>query len=524
MSEHEIEHIVVLLLAVVALASLASRVRLPYPMVLLVGGVVLALMPGLPQIDLDPHLVFVLFLPPVLFYAAFFTSWRDFKGNINAIGTLATGCVLLTTAAVAIAARWLIPDMPWAVALTLGAIVSPPDAIAATAIFQRLGVPHRVITILEGESLVNDASALIAYRFAVAAAVGGTFSIADASLQFAIVGIGGVVFGLACGWLAARATLLLRDVPVANAFTLLLPISIYVIAERFHVSGVLAVVTAGLFFGRRSSAVSTPKMRVTGRAVWDTMILIVNGVVFILIGLQLPHVVDAVHEVSVGMLVAYSLVISLVVIVARFVWVFPATYVYRWVIPGMRERDPFPQMRDVTIVSWSGLRGVVSLAAALALPLTADDGAEFPYRNDIIFIAFGVIVVTLLGQGLLIPLLIRKLGVSSDGRVEVEIRSGRLVAAEAAMAYMDRIEGDDWVPADHLKLLRYRYSHEAMHLNEIDAELDDGHLEMSVRLGNEVIDAARMALVEARDDGVIGDDARIRIEADLDLERMTHHI
>lgn len=492
MAAHQIELILVLLLAALTLVTIADRIRIPYPMVLLIGGMVLAVAPGLPQIDLEPDLVFLLFLPPILFYAAYFTSWRDFRRNLRPIGLLAFGCVLMTTIAVAIVAKLFMPDMPWAVGFVIGAIVSPPDAVAATAIFQRLGAPSQVVTILEGESLVNDASALIAYRFAVAAVVGGSFSMVEASEEFLLLGVGGIALGLACGWLITRVTPYLPDSSVMTAFTLMMPAVIYVVAERIELSGVLAVVAAGLYYGRSSSRAMTAAARVRSRAVWDTVILVINSLVFILIGLQLPHVVDGIVDVSIATLIWRTAVISATVIVARFVWVFAVEYLPKWVLG--REGDL--GFSSTFIIAWSGLRGVVSLASALALPIVTDSGADFPYRNDVIFITFGVIVVTLFGQGAMIPLLLRRLGVTSDGSLEREERKAHAIAAKAALGYLDQVRDETWVPGDHHERLHHRFSH-VMELKQMLPEDAREHMEQSDRLHHEVLVAAQQARVIA---------------------------
>ncbi|MDQ3540084.1 MAG: Na+/H+ antiporter [Chloroflexota bacterium] len=400
---HGIELIIVLLFMVLVLAVIAFRVGIPYPMVLLIGGTVIAFTPGMPSVILDPELVFVLFLPPILFSAAYFTSWRDFKANRRPIGLLAVGGVLATMSIVAVIARVLIPEISWPVAFVIGAIVSPPDAVAATSIFQRLGVPHRTVTILEGESLVNDASALFAYRFAVAAVIAGTFSIWEASIQFVLVAIGGVILGLAAGWMMGRVVRWIPDPSLIIATTLISPLGIYLLAESMHVSGVLATVAAGLTYSRIQSSGTTPEARSGGKAVWTTGILLVNCLVFILMGLQVGEIVDALPSDSLTTLLGQGLVVSLAVIVARFLWVYPATYLPRLLSSRLRAADPLPRQAAIFIISWSGLRGIVSLASALALPLTLDNGEPFPFREETVFITFVVIVVTLLGQGLPLP-------------------------------------------------------------------------------------------------------------------------
>jgi CPA1 family monovalent cation:H+ antiporter len=517
---HGIDLVILLLLAVVALAAIARRIGLPYPMMLLAVGIGVALVPRMPEVHLDPHLVFVIFLPPVLFEAAYFTSLRDFRANKRPIGLLAVGCVLTTMLVVGLVARQVFDGMSWATALALGAIVSPPDAVAASAIFRRVGAPHRIVTILEGESLVNDATALIAYRFAVAAVVGGTFSLMDASLQFVLVGVGGVALGVACGWLMLRVVPWIDDASLQIGATMVAPAAIYVLAEEVHVSGVLAVVTAGLVFGRNASRSFTLESRLGGFPAWQTGLVLINGLVFILIGLQLGTVLDRNEGESLATLFGQALLISVAVVVARFLWIFPATYVPRWLAPSIRVNDPAPPWQPVFVIGWSGLRGVVSLASALALPLAVDAGGPFPWRDEIVLVTFVVIVVTLLGQGLPLPWILRRLGVQDDGAVSGEVWEARRIAAEAIVARIDELEGEAWVDGHHAAVLRKRYMHTLAEIPESgdDADLDQDHIDAHDRLRADVIDMARVAVIRARNEGRIGDAARFRVETELDRE------
>jgi len=517
---HGVELIIILLFMVLVLAIIAFRMNIPYPMVLLVGGTVIAFTPGLPRVALEPDLVFVLFLPPILFSAAYFTSWRDFKANRRPIGLLAIGGVLATMSIVAVVAHGLIPALSWPVAFLIGAIVSPPDAVAATAIFQRLGVPHRTVTILEGESLVNDASALIAYRFAVAAVVAGTFSIWEASSQFVLVACGGVVLGLATGWLMGQVIRWIPDPSLIIATTLICPLGIYLLAESIHVSGVLATVAAGLTYSRLQSLGTTPEARSGGVAVWTTGILLINCLVFILMGLQVGEIVDELPTARLDTLLWQALVISLAVIAARFLWVYPATYLPRILSRRLREADPLPRKAAIFIISWSGLRGIVSLASALALPLTLNDGEPFPFREETVFITFVVIVVTLLGQGLPLPWLLEKLDFHDDGKMESEFIGARRMAANAILGRLRALENDPWVPLGHAIEIRTRFSHALEHLPNSGRveDYDTDHIESHDRLRREVIGAARQAVLDARNRGDIGDEARHRVELELDSE------
>jgi monovalent cation/hydrogen antiporter len=519
---HDLELIFLLLAIVALLAAVANRTWVPYPIFLVGGGLALSLVPGLPHVELEPEAVFILFLPPIIFSAAYFTSWRDFRANLRPIGLLAVGCVLITTVAVAVVAHAVVPDLTWAAAFVLGAVVAPPDAVAATAIFQRLGVPGRIVTILEGESLVNDASALVAYRFAIAAVVTGTFSLWSAGGRFVLMVIGGVAVGLAVGWVLARIIPMINDPSVEIMATLLAPVAAYVPAEQVGVSGVLATVAAGLYFGRRSPSIFSPASRILGQSVWGFVVFLINGLVFILIGLQLRDVLDELGDRSWGDLLGYAAAVVLTVVVVRVVWVFPATYLPRYLSPRLRARDPYPPWQAPAIIGWAGLRGVVSLAAALALPLETDAGAPFPGRDLIIFLTFCVILATLVGQGLTLPLLVRRLGLVADGGSEREETLARREAARAALTHLDGLIGEPWVPHGLAEKLRHRYEHTLEHLPEsLDpADQDGDHVAAHDRLRLEVLRTQRQAVIALRNRGVIGDEALHRIERDLDLEEV----
>lgn len=517
----QLELVLWLLVIVTVLAAIADRLRIPYPMVLLAGGIVLTFIPGLPTISLDPDLALVLFLPPILFSAAYSTSWRDFWANRRPIGLLAFGLVLFTTGLVAMIAHALIPGISWAAAFVLGAVVSPPDAVAATAIFERLGVPNRIVTILEGESLVNDASALIAYRFALAAVVTGIFTPWDAVLQFFILAIGGILFGALGGYLLARAIRYVPDPSLETAVTLLTPFGVYIGAEQLGLSGVLATVAAGLYFGRRAPVVLPPSARIRGEAVWQFFVVLTNGLVFILIGLELADIRTTIAGHDLWPLLWHGVLISLAVIVIRILWVFPATYLPRWLFPKLRRNDPAPNWRLTFIVSWSGLRGVVSLASALALPLVTDRGAPFDHRAEIIVIAFVVIIVTLFGQGLPLDWIITRLNIPADDRIQREELLARRVAAQAALAKLDEIGDEMWVPQDHLDEMRTRYNHIVDHSPEGPAgELEELHTRAYLKLRTLAQDASREAVIDLRNRGVIGDEARRRVETSLDLDEL----
>src|SRR5262245_59492065 len=374
---HHAEPVVLLLVLMAVLVIAAQKSAIPYPVLLVLGGLSLSFVPLLPVIRLDPNLVLFFFLPPLLYPAALFTSWRDFRRNLRSILFLAIGLVLMTTTVVAWVAHTFIPGLPWAAAFALGAIVSPPDAVAAEAILKRLGVPARIQTVLGGESLVNDATALVAYQFAVAAMMTGQFSLGGAGLRLLLVGLGGVGLGLLVGlimrWVQGR----LDDPPVQITISLLTPFAAYLLAERLEISGVLAVVVAGMYLGWHSTALSA-RTRLQAQAFWEMAAFFLNGFIFIMIGLQLPDILQKLNREPLSRLTTYAFLISATVVLVRIAWVFPATYLPRWLSRKMRERDPVPPWQHSVIIAWAGMRGVVSLAAAFALPIVLTDRHPFP--------------------------------------------------------------------------------------------------------------------------------------------------
>ena len=512
-----------MLAVAVGLTYLARRLGIAEPILLLIGGIALSRLPGLPEIELAPDVVFLLFLPPILFAAAYFTTIRDLKANLRPILLLAIGLVLFTTVAVAIVAHQL-TGMPVAAAFALGAVVAPPDAVAATAVFQRLGVSRRMVTILEGESLINDATALIVYRAAVGAAAGAAgaaatgaaaFSLGGAALDFVVVGVGGLVVGSVVGAVVTRALHRTGEPTMEIIVSLLAPVTAYITAEELGLSGVLATVVAGLITGQRAAHVLSPDARLMGRGVWSVVIWLINAFVFMLIGLQLPSILEAVRaDYSVEQLLLLGLAVSLTCVVARIVWVFPGTYLPRLLSRGIREREPFPPPRAVFVVSWAGMRGVLSLAAAFALP------PDFPARDLILYLTFCVIAVTLVGQGLTLPWLIRHLGVLvSDGDESEEIHA-RLAAVEAALQRLELLKREFPAHLPLIEQMRQEYEHEASHvMPSADADTDaDQELLDHRSMRAAVLGAEREAIIRLRDAGVINDETLRRIERDLDLQ------
>lgn len=418
------EIVIFLMTILIALSAFADKIKLPYPVLLVVVGLIIGFVPFLPNLDLDPDIVFLVFLPPLLYDAAAKTSWHDFKREIGTISALAISLVFFTTIAVAVTAHYLIPGFSWPLAFVLGAVVSPPDAVAATGITKGLGLNRKVITIIEGESLVNDASALIAYRYAVAAAISGTFVFWKAGLEFLWVAAGGVITGLFIGYLLVFAHKKINNnATVETCLTLLTPFVAYLLAERYHMSGVLSVVTAGLFISWRSREVFSSETRLQTKVVWDTIIFLLNGIIFILIGLQMPAIVQDLKTDTIISLVGYGLIVSLVTIGIRILWVFVGAYNRSLFARKKRQQDSSADddqvsWKNVLIVAWTGTRGVVSLATALALPVGIGNANDFPKRHSILLLAFIVILVTLVVQGLTLPLLIKMLKIKPHTRLQ----------------------------------------------------------------------------------------------------------
>ena len=511
---------------VAVLATVAHAVRVPYPILLVFGGLVLAALPAVPNIQLAPELVFLFFLPPLLYIAGFETSLRDVKAQLRDILSLAIGLVLVTIVAVAVVTNQLLPELGWAAAFALGAIVSPPDAVAAQALLGGLGVPRRLVTLLDGESLFNDATALVAYQAALLAAATATFSPSQVVLQFVVAAVGGVLVGVAVGagiaWLRRR----LDDPPVEITVSLLTPFAAYLPAEQLGFSGVLATVTAGLFIGWFAPRIMESDTRLRGRAVWDMLVFMLNSLVFILIGLQLSGVVDGLSARPLSEVIGFGALISLTVIVVRLAWIFGATYVSWWthrLIHGTHEL-PFPNWRRTFVVGWAGMRGVVTLATALALPLA------MPGRDILIFVAFCVILATLVGQGLTLPLVIRALGIGGDSSAEADEQRARTIAAEAAVARIEEL-ADEW--PGHLPLidtLRSQYTHRASHLGtngqnadgagSSDPSESEQELLEHRQIRRAVIEAEREAVLRLRTAGALPEEAWRRVERDLDLEEL----
>jgi len=512
------------LAAMVLLLVAAQLFRIPYPILLAVGGAAVGLMPGAPEVELEPDLVLLVLLPPILYAAAFFTPLRELRRNVRPISLLAVGLVLATMVGVAGIAHWAL-GFDWGPAFVLGAIVSPTDPVAATAIGRQLGVPHRIITIVEGESLINDGTALVAYKFAVVAVVTGSFSLLEASGEFVVSAVGGIAVGIAIGAIVAALRRRLDNPPVEITIALVTAYFAYLPAEAIGVSGVLAAVTVGIYMGRLTSELTTPTTRIQGNAVWEILVFLLNSALFVLIGLQLPVIVEGLDDGALGELIAQGALIAATVMIIRLLWVFPFTYGPRVLFRRIRENDPTPPWQNTLLVAWTGMRGAVTLAAALAVPLTIDGGSNFPERDEIIFLAFSVIMGTLVVQGLTLPPLIRLLGVDDeDSDLAHEENKARLRAVEGALVRIDELQTEEWVREDTAERVRrlyvYRRRRFSARFDDDGSESDgiEARSEDYQRLVREILDAQRAILIGLRDEGRINDAVMRTIERELDLE------
>jgi monovalent cation/hydrogen antiporter len=498
---------------VVAVTALGRRLPVPPPILQVLAGFIVGLVPGVAVPELDPDLVFFAFLPPILWAAAFFTSLRDFSANWRPIGLLAIGLVLATSAAVAVAARALFPGMPWPVAVALGAIVSPPDAVAASAVLSRLRVPHRVVVILEGESLVNDASALILYRSAVAAAVTGAFSWGESVVRFFLDAGVGVLVGVLVAWLVIRALRWSRDAMAETLLTLAAPYVAWLVAETVHVSAVLACVAGGLYLRRHFSGAVAPMSRLQSRSVWDLVVFVLNAAIFLLLGLEFRTLLAAVPADGLGALLRAGALIGVVAIVVRLAWVPIATTLPRLLSRRTRHPEPLPPWKSVFLVAWTSMRGIVSLATALALPRTLASGAPFPYRVEIVVVTVCVIVLTLVVQGLTLAPIIRAFAFAPERRHLDEARVARLEATRRGAETLEDLSREPWADARDVEWLRTELRDRVRLL-----EHNTGEPEGRRRLRAEMLRAERRMLVRLRNEGAISDDVLRELEQELDLE------
>jgi CPA1 family monovalent cation:H+ antiporter len=529
--------VVILIMAVlIGITAIANKRKLPFPVLLVFAGLLIGFIPQMPSLALDPDVVFLIMLPPLLYDAASKTSWLEFKTSIRPISALAITLVFFTTVAVAVTAYYMIPGFTWPLAFVLGAVVSPPDAVAASGIIKGLGLNKKVITILEGESLVNDASALIAYRYAVLAVTTGSFVFWKAGIQFLLVAGVGILIGLITGWLFVWAHKRIENNPVVEtSFTLLAPFVSYLTAEHFHMSGVLAVVTTGLFIARKSPEVFSYQARMRSRVLWDTMIFLLQGFVFIMIGLQLPSIIEDMGRYPMEKIIGYGLIISLVTILVRIIWVFAGAH---WqhifsrknIKSGSANKiKPDDTWKNVLIVAWTGTRGVISLAAALALPLVLQDGTAFPKRASIIFLAFVVIFVTLVVQGLSLPLLVRWLKIKPSDNTDEEAKELQLYLANSTIHF---IEKEFPVACDNKLQQQLKMQYEQT-IRKLTKEINlhrkakyTNHLvqpsepDNLLRAQMEINKFQRSLLLKLHKDGQFSDEAIRHLEREMDIDAL----
>ena len=518
-----IQLLVGLLIVISIVAFISNRLKVPHSILLVIFGVALALVPGLPALELAPEFVLLIVLPPLIYSSAVAMSWKEFRFNLRPISLLAVGCVAFTAAAAAAATHWLL-GFPWAVGFVLGAIISPPDAVAPLSVARRMQLPRRLLVVLEGEGLANDATALILYRFAVAAVSLGVFSLGKAAETFAIIVVSEIAWGLVVGWLMLRVRRWVRDPRIEITLSILTPFLAYWPPEYLGGSGVLATVTAGLYISWNGLRLISAATRLQGIFFWDLFIYLIEGMVFLVTGLQARTLTAGIHGYSFHDLVMSALIVCAVVIVARFVWMYPATYVPRWLSPSLARRDPSPPWQFPFALAFTGVRGIVSLAAALAIPLTIEGGAAFPNRDLILFLTFSVVLVTLVGQGLLLPTVIRALGLANAGLREhdadrVQEFSARQQAVQAALARLESLAQERNLPAEVIDPLRARHNERLTHVkhrgdgDEAHHKLLDVHDEIEFVL----IEAERQQINELYRVGELADEARRRIERELDL-------
>jgi Na+/H+ antiporter len=519
-----ITQILVFLLVVIAAVSLlAKRLKVPPAILLVVAGVVMALIPGLPAVKLAPDFILLVVLPPIVYSSAVAMSWREFRFNLRPISLLAVGCVLFTTVVTAGVSHWLL-NFSWPVGFVLGAIVSPPDPVAPLAIARRLQLPRRLLVILEGEGLANDASALIVYRFAIAAVGVSVFSVGKATGLFIAILCGEILWGLGVGWMMLRVRRWVRDPRIEIILSVLTPFLAYWPPQYLGGSGVLATVTAGLYISWQGLQLIGAATRLQGIFFWDFLMYLTEGFVFLLTGLQARTLIAGLPGSSLSNLILSAVIISAEVIIARFIWMFPATYLPRWLVPSIARDDPAPPWQWPFALAFTGVRGIVSLAAALAIPITVEGGGPFPDRDRILFVTFSVIFVTLVGQGSLLPTVMRALGLAHEGRRErdaerVEEFDARRQAIEAAARHLDQVATQHDMPEvlrDPLSVrLRARLTFVARNRPEI-GEADDRTVDDQA-IDFELLDAERRQINELYKSGKLKDEARRRIERELDL-------
>jgi monovalent cation/hydrogen antiporter len=513
---------VLLMMAVLAAVAIAAKRLNTSPSILLVvAGISMALIPGLPKVELAPELVLLVILPPLIYSAGVAMSWREFRFNLRPIGLLAFGCVLFTTCAIAAAAHYFL-KFDWAVGFLLGAIISPPDVVAPLAIARRLGLPRRIVVVLEGEGLANDATALVLYRFAVVAVSTGTFSLSEAAGTFVLIVVGELIYGLAVGWFILRLRQWVREPRVEITLSLMTPYLAFWVPAHLGGSGVLATVACGLYVSWTGPRLIPFATRLQGIFFWDLIIYLIEGLVFLVTGLQARTLIEQTHAFTIHDLLIATVWTTLIAIAARFIWVFPATYIPRWLSRSLRKRDPAPPWQAPFFLAFTGIRGVDSLAVALAIPYTILSGEPFPHRDLILFVTFGVIIITLVGQGLMLPSVVRWLGLSRAGKkeqrdeIKAELRA-RQAALRQVKKRLERAIKEHDLPNDAIAHLRTRNQSRTQIL---PTNLTEGlaHMRQTAKVKAELIEAERDFIYQLLRDGKITDEARRRIEYELDLE------
>jgi len=510
-----------MLAVLAAVAVAAKRLNIAPSILLVVAGIGMALIPGLPKVTLAPEVVLLVILPPLIYSAGVAMSWREFRFNLRPIALLAFGCVLFTTCAVAAAAHYLL-NFDWAVGFLLGAIISPTDVVAPLAIARQLGLPRRLVVVLEGEGLANDATALVLYRFAVVAVSSGTFSLEQASVTFVLIVVGEIAYGIGVGWLSLRLRHWAREPRVEITLSLMTPYLAFWVPSHLGGSGVLATVACGLYVSWNGPRLIPFATRLQGIFFWDLIVYLIEGLVFLITGLQARTLIEQTHAFSIHDLLIATACTTLIAIAARFIWVFPATYIPRWVSPRLAKRDPSPPWRGVFFLAFTGVRGVDSLAVALAIPYAVVNGSPFPHRDLILFVTFGVIIVTLIGQGAMLPWVVRWLGLHHLGKQERkdEIKhelSARQAALKEVRKRLEKVIKEHDLPDEAIEHLRTRNQ---SRVQILPTNLTEGldHMRQTAKIKAELIEAERDFIYQLLRDGKITDEARRRIEYELDLE------
>ncbi len=516
-----VETVLFMLAVLAAVAVAAKRLSLAPSILLVIAGLGIALIPGLPRIALPPELVLLVFLPPLIYSAGVAMSWREFRFNLRPIGLLAFGCVIFTTCAIAAAAHYVL-HFSWGVGFLLGAIVSPTDVVAPLAVARTLGLPRRLVVVLEGEGLANDATALVLYRFAVAAVSTGTFSLETATGEFALIVVCEIIYGIGVGWLSLRLRQWAHEPRVEITLSLMTPYLAFWVPAHLGGSGVLATVACGLYVSWNGPMLIPFATRLQGIFFWDLIVYLIEGLIFLITGLEVRTLLEHQHGFSIRELMIATVLTTAIAIVARFVWVFPSTYVPRWASPRLRRRDPSPPWQTAFFLAFTGIRGVDSLAVALAIPYAVASGAPFPQRDLILFVTFGIIIITLIGQGLMLPAVARWLDLPRESKKERlhEIKE-ELAAREAALhevsKRLEKAIADHELPERIVRHLRTRNeAREQILPKNLEDGLDD--VRRTAKVKKELIDTEREFIYDMLRDGRISDEARRRIEYELDLE------